>query len=196
MDIKGMFDTWVKAITKPKQTFSSEKSKADFGKGAQHILIAGVIVGIISGAWAAYGFGGASVFASTFVSGIVGQFLGWIIAGGIFYLFAKLLGGKGTFTTQIYLMALYMAPLAVISSILGLVPYVGSWISLLVMIYGLYLLTLALKEAHNYTMGRAVLTWLIPVILLAVIFVILMMVAVALFSSLLGSSLLGSIPVA
>jgi hypothetical protein len=93
----------------------------------------------------------------------------WLFGSGVNYVFARLLGGKGNYTAQSYLIALYSAPFSIITVVIMLIPWVGIWLAVLFSIYGLYLLTLALKETHGYSTGRAVLTWLLPMIIMAVI---------------------------
>ncbi len=86
-----------------------------------------------------------------------------LIFSGIYLLFAKLLGGRGDYTTQTYFISLCTPPLLIITTIIGSIPFVDlSYLSMLVWLYGLYPLTLALKETHGYNTGKAVLTWLIP----------------------------------
>jgi len=180
------FNLWIDSLTKPVPTFKKQKKKAKLGEGALHIAVAGLITGFITGLYNMF-FGSAiasqfSPFASPFVGPIaflasliltpILVVIGWLIVSGILYIFALLLGGKGSYTTQSYLYAIYSAPLSIVSSILMLIPFAGPFLAFIVMIYGLYLLTMALKEAHNYTTGRALLTWLIPVGIIVVILVV------------------------
>jgi hypothetical protein len=85
------------------------------------------------------------------------------------YVFAMLMGGKGNYKTQAYLYAMYNAPLSIVVVIVSLIPLIGPFLSIIPAIYGLYLLTMSLKEAHGYTIGKAILTWLIPVVAIAFI---------------------------
>ena len=181
------FNLWIDSLTKPIPTFKKEKKKANLGEGALHMAVAGLITGFITGLYEMF-FG--SIFASQFLpiaSPLAGPMIflasliitpiiaviWWLIVSGILYIFALLLGGKGSYATQSYLYAIYSAPLGIISSILLLIPLAGWLLSFILMIYGLYLLTMALKEAHNYTSGRALLTWLVPVGIVVIILVVL-----------------------
>ena len=197
MDFKKMTDLWMNALKKPKETFSAEKKNADFTTGAIYILIAGVIAGIIG--WlttmmyaaqikAALGpmaslmpTTGGGAFVTNVIVGPIMSVISWIIFGGIILIFAKILGGKGSFVQQLYLMSLYMAPLAILTAILGLIPIIGGILGLLLMLYGLYLLTLATKEAHGFSIGKAVLSWLIPVIILALLMLMIVGMAISSF---------------
>jgi len=181
------FNLWIDSLTKPVPTFKKEKKKANLGEGALHVAVAGLITGFITGLYQMFV---GSIFTSQFLpvaSSLAGPIaflasliltpivavIGWLIISGVLYIFALLFGGKGSYTTQSYLYAIYYAPLSIISSILVLIPFAGWVLSFILMIYGLYLLTMTLKEAHNYTTGRALLTWLVPVGIVVVILVVL-----------------------
>lgn len=193
-----IFNKWIGAFTKPKETFAAEKSNADFGQGAIHILIAGVVVGLISGIYTAVVTGFAVTFVIDLIAVIISQFLSWIVLGGIYFLFAKLFGGKGSFTAQLYLMALYIAPLAILSSIVALIPFAGGFIVLILAVYGLYLLTMALKEAHSYSTAKAFLSWFIPLLIIIVVLIMLVMMAMTMVGTMFGSQLgvLSTLPIA
>jgi hypothetical protein len=183
------FDLWKNALLKPKQTFKKEKSKKDLGKSTKSVLAAGIIAGIIAGL--------ASLDAALFLINIVAYpiaaTLSFLISSGIYYLFARLFGGKGSYAAQSHLISLYLAPLFIVTTILLLVPAIGTWLNLAVAIYSLYLLTLVLKEIHGFTTTRAVLTWLIPLMIIFVISIVLAAVAYAYFASVLGPMVSDSI---
>jgi hypothetical protein len=168
MCFKEMLNLWKNVLMNPKKTFKKEKKKSNLGLGAYYIVIAGIIGGIIS---AIVSLNWVSALFFIFFYPLL-SFVGWLINSGIYYVFARLLGGKGNYTKQSYLIALYVAPLSIITAIILLIPTFGVWLSLLVTVYSLYLLTFALKEAHSYSTGRAVMTWLIPLSILLIIIAI------------------------
>lgn len=192
------FNLWIDSLTKSVPTFKKEKKKVNLGEGALHMAIAGLITGFITGLYQmvigsaitsqlfpmASGFVGVAAFLATLILTPIWFVISWLIVSGILYIFALLFGGKGNYTTQSYLYAIYNAPLSIITTILALIPFVGPFLVFIVMLYGLYLLTMALKIAHNYTTGRAVLTWLAPVL---IIVVVLVTIGVAILSFILGS---------
>jgi len=92
---------------------------------------------------------------------------------------AQVLQAKGGFVTQTYLMALFLAPLSVVSSILGAIPYLGIVLSLAVTVYEAVLLTFALQSSHETSAGRAFLMWFIPAAVLGVLFACLALILVA-----------------
>jgi hypothetical protein len=76
-----------------------------------------------------------------------------------------LLGGKGAFGTQAYVQSLFYAPLSVVQQVLAVIPLVGPLLFALVAVYSLLLTTTSLKAAHGYSTLRAILTWVIPIVL-------------------------------
>lgn len=173
----------MEVLKKPVQTFRKVKKSADLMQGLQHVVVAGLIAGFINGLMAmvfgtsiagalmpvAAGVAGATAFFAVLIGTPIGNAISWIISSGIFYLIAKFLGGKGDFKTQAYLYAIYIAPIGIITAVLNLLPVAGQILSLIVSLYALYMLTMSLKEAHGYSVGKAVLTWLLPLIFLVVI---------------------------
>ncbi len=86
----------------------------------------------------------------------------------ILFILAKILGGKGDFSTHTYLISLLTAPLVVLS-LVGLIPIMGWVLYIPIALYSLHPLTIALRESHGFSVARAVLTWLIPFIVLILI---------------------------
>ncbi len=188
------FNLWIDSLTKPVATFKKERKNANISQGALHIAAAGIVTGFISGLYqmifgilgaasASAGLGGVTVFLMTLILTPIFSVIGWLIVSGIIYIFALLFGGKGNYKTQSYLYAIYSAPLSIVTTIIALIPFFGMFIAIIPMLYGLYLLTMALKEAHKYTTGKAVLTWLVPILIVIMIAVI---IGVAVIAFLLG----------
>lgn len=185
-----MFELWKNALLKPKQTFKAEKKNAKLALGAKYILVSGLITAAITAL--SYLAGLDTTLDSLFlypalvllyiIFSPVLSVIGWLFSSGVDYIFAKLLGGRGTYEQQTYLISLYVAPISIISAVLLLVPVAGLWLSALLSLYGLYLVTMALKEAHGYSTGRAVLTWLIP-FLIVVVFAMILAAAIAFWFS-------------
>ena len=177
-----IFDVWKNVLVNPANSFAKYQRKANYTDALKHLVIGGVIAGFIDGlalllvgaaASTKLGFLGAATGIGGFFTLLIGMpvllIIGWIIASAIYYIFAVLLKGKGSFLTQSYDIALYTAPLAVIYAIFGLIPVIGSFINFLVFLYSLYLLTIALKAAHKYSTAKAFLTWFIPAIIIGII---------------------------
>jgi hypothetical protein len=166
---------WKAALMQPKETFAAEKKNASIVAGMKHIaigyfltgLVMAIIVMLLPGAGV---FAGAGiVFPIWFaISGVIGS----VIGAGIPFLFAKLLGGNGTMSQQYYLISLYLAPFALLT-ILQVIPVVGALFGLALFVYGLYLLTIIIKEVHGLSTAKAVAAWLIPVIIVVVLMLLL-----------------------
>jgi len=196
MDFKLLFNLWKKAIVSPAEAF---KSKGNLGLAAQSVAIAGIIAGVLSGLaqsvnptpvpnyfpngtlqnvtiphYTPTGFA-LNVVASTILTPIV-SILSLLIFSGILYIFALMLGAKNGFEPQTYNISLYYSPYLIISAILSFIPIAGSVVSFLFLLYLLYPLTEAIKMANNFSTGRAVAVWLLPIM-------ILVLLAVALFAA-------------
>lgn len=180
------FNLWKEVLTNPIETFKKEEKNADLGQGVIHIAIAGVIAGFIGGlatftgltavgSMGGFGTGmmGAGIGIIAFIGALIitpiVTVIGWLIFSGIIYIFAMIFGAKGDFTKQSYLIALYGAPLMIITSILNIIPFAGGILSFLAGLYGLYLLTMALKQVHKISTGKAVAIWLIPIVVFLVL---------------------------
>jgi hypothetical protein len=105
------------------------------------------------------GLGGASLGA------IISVPLGFLISTGILFLLAKLLGGIGDFGRYAYLNASFSAPLTILSSLLSIIPGLGSCLTIFVAIYQLVLTYYSTKVEHQLSSGKALLVVLLPVIL-------------------------------
>lgn len=189
---KQYFQKWYDALTKPKETFKKEKKNASLSEAAKNIGLAGLIAGIIqaivtlalSTSLFSVVFAAASIVLMPIVS-----IIAMLIGSGVLYLLAKVFGGKGNFNTQTYLFSLYQAPIILIATLVSFIPVAGIIIGFVIELYALYLLTLALKETHNYSTGKAIATWLVPMIILIVITLILAAVVAIWAQSLLVRSL-------
>jgi hypothetical protein len=95
---------------------------------------------------------------------LIGVPLGFLFSTGIYFLVAKLLGGTGSFEAQTYLLAAIVAPMTIITSFLGFIPFLGGCLSFVLVIYQLVLFYFAIKVAHNFDSTKTVMVILIPVI--------------------------------
>ena len=158
-----MINTWINAFIKPKETFAKEKANASLSKGFLYYLIAGLISAVIlflavsffPAIYSVYGAQSSSIFTVIMIRTVLIVFN--IITIGMFFAIAKLLGGKGSFTSLFYLASLYAVPIALISWI----PY----LVVLAILYAYYLLYLAVKESQELAGGKAVAVTLISIIL-------------------------------
>ncbi len=175
-----MIEIWKNVLMKPKDVFKAEKANASVVGGLKMNAIAGLIAGaamavqiMLLGAVLGPQLAMLGPLAGM---GAIGALIGMVLFYVVFtllfsavtYIFAKLLGGKGSFSVHYYLPSLAMVPVALLTNVLGLIPIIGL-LSFIVSIYSIYLMTLAYQEAHGFDTLKAVLTWLIPGILLVVV---------------------------
>lgn len=181
----SMINTWINAVTKPKETFAAEKANASIGTGAIYYLIGGLISGVIFfiiNMIFSTATGGATVAAVAGVTGIIGIIITPIltviasfIIVGIYFILAKIFGGTGSYSSLFYLMSLYAVPLSIFSQI----PILG----LLVGLYALYLDFLVIKESQQLSTGKAIAVILIPIIIIAILVIILGVAILSLYTS-------------
>lgn len=177
--------TWLDALIYPKETFRAEKERASLGEAIKNVGVAGLIGGVIRGLFVGLevAFGGVTFLIIALILGIIILpivcIIVFLLCSLIYFIFANILGSKGNFTTQTYLISLFTAPL-IILSLLEFIPSVGWVLGILIILYSLYPLTIALRESHGFSTARAILAWLIPwliiVLLLSMISPIVIMV--------------------
>ena len=188
--IPHLFKTWIKVFLNPRTdifrgelvrksnltTFIGIAIAAVIGLGLSWLthLIAGQppeeFMGLAS-AWVEKGtqppFGSWSIIVFL---GVIAGFYDFEI---ILFIFAWLLRGKGSFGTQAYVQSLFYAPLAVVQQIFAVIPGIGFILFIIVAAWSLVPTTTSLKAAHGYSTLKAILTWLLPVVLnIVVVYVV------------------------
>jgi len=177
---------YIKVLTKPSAaTFAEEQGKAAWNIVWVQLLGLGVIFGVLvflifqlvlpgvlnnlssSNSPAA---GMVAVIEGAAVAFAIGEIilvpLGFFITVGIYYLIAKAFGGQGTFLAQSYSSTLFYVPLTIISSVIGLIPILGSLAGIAVFIYEIVLGIYMMMAVHRLTGGKATLVVLFPIIVL------------------------------
>lgn len=193
MNSSSPIQVWIQALTKPNRTSYEgivNDPGASLGKGILWLAIAGFLGGFISGIFGLifkggmfsqisqtfgdYGYafertssGFLSVIGSTF-GGMVGGVIGALILTGIVQLVARAMGGTGSFDQLFYGYAAFQAPLGLVTSVLGSIPFIGC-ISPLLGIYGLVLMVIATQAAHQLDTGKAAIASLAPVIIVFIL---------------------------
>ena len=126
-------------------------------------------VGIAS-IWVAPGT--EATFGSWTIICLIGVIVGFYDFEIVLYIFARLLGGKGSYGAQAYAQSLFYAPLAILQQILVVIPQVGHLLFFLIAVLSLVPTTTSLRAAHGYSTLRAVITWVLPIVLnIVVVFV-------------------------
>lgn len=120
------------------------------------------LMGIVAGNAAGAGAGIFGALCGTFF--IVPIF--FLIGSAIYFAIAKMFGGEGDFEEQTYLLATFTAPITILNAVIGIIPFLGGCVTFFISIYQLVLTYFAIKASHNLTSGKALLTVLVPVLVL------------------------------
>lgn len=97
----------------------------------------------------------------------------FFIHTGIFYLFAKMAGGQGTFLAQSYTTLLFLVPsgiiVEVLTLVLGFVPFVN-WLPIAVwLIYNVVAQVFVIMAVHRLSGGKATTVVLVPPVVIPVV---------------------------
>ena len=163
---------WLTAFVNPHAIMKKYRGKTTWDQGLARVLFAGVLAGLILGffkmlvATNVVSLGIAiAEWMSAIITAPITLVVIWILMSLWLYISARLLGGKAGFSEHANDLTWYIAPLALIESILVWIPLIGGWLGILIWLWSLYPLTIILEETHKFSAGNAVLTWLVWVIL-------------------------------
>ncbi|MGH7483782.1 MAG: YIP1 family protein [Longimicrobiales bacterium] len=141
-----------------------EEVEADTSATGQAALVVGIVAVCAA-------IGGASAGGRGIIAGLIAAFLGWLLWSGVTYLIGdKILGGTATWGELLRTIGFAQSP--GVLYLLGIVPFLGWLIRLVVGIWILVAGIIAIRQALDFSTGRAigtaVLGWL-SYILLAVL---------------------------
>lgn len=199
LDFQALIQSYINAVTKPNAaTYEAEIPKADWTK----ILIGVAAVTVVNALIALIGIGAGMAFMDQFQDQLGGQevpvdvgMLGavgvigavWALiltpilffaGAGILWLTAKMFGGQNSdFMTHSYLLSLSYTPLRIAAGIIGIIPFVGDLIALVLGLYQLYSAGLAMQASQRMAPGRAMLAAFLP----AIVGIVLLCLCLALF---------------
>ncbi|HEY8470702.1 MAG TPA: YIP1 family protein [Longimicrobiales bacterium] len=115
---------------------------------------AAIVVGIAALAAA---IGGAGAGAGGFLSGIIATYLGWLLWSGLTYLIGdKLLGGTATWGELLRTIGFAQAPRVLL--LFAFIPALGPLIALVVAVWLLITGVIAIRQALDFSTGKAILT--------------------------------------
>ena len=135
----------------------------------------GQAAGVVALVAVAQAIGGAGEGGFGILSGAVSALLGWLLWAGITYLIgAKLLGGTATWGELLRTLGFAQSP--GVLHVLGIIPVLGGIIRFGVVVWVLIAGIIAIRQALDFSTGKAILTavlgWLaiaLPLVLLAAI---------------------------
>lgn len=162
--IPAMIEQSRVVLTSPSvSTFERYERRGTFVSAAIYVGIAALIAGLL-------GFAGGPL---GIIRGAIGVLINFFIFTGLVYYIGKQQGGTGTFDEVSYTFSLFVAPLAVIGALVGLVIAIFAWVPILNILVGLaglvvallillvqvYFAYLAVQSSMNiHDQGKAVIT--------------------------------------
>ncbi|MDA8078867.1 MAG: YIP1 family protein [Nitrospiraceae bacterium] len=165
IDVAAIPQTAIKVITAPQAFFREMPKTGGFLDPLVFMVVMGVIGGLIQAVLMVVGLhpvaGLAAGLSSVILIPIFVAIFGFVGAAILFVIW-KLMGSQESYETA-YRCAAYAGALTPITTILGIVPYVGSAIGLLIMTY---YIVIASVEVHKIPSQKA---WLVFGIIAAVL---------------------------
>jgi hypothetical protein len=137
-----------------------EEVEADTTATGQAALV--VVIASVSAAIGASGIGLAGAFGSLLLA-----IIGWLVWAGVTYLIGvHVFGGTATWGELLRTLGFAHAP--GVLSLLGIIPLLGSAITLAIMLWVLVCGVIAIRQALDFSTEKAVLTALLGWLLLAI----------------------------
>ena len=174
--VRGFPGQYLKVLIRPSvQSFSQEQGKATWRSTWLQLIALGLLnagfsvlvtligpphLGTVPGVSPATLQIVTTTLLALFI--LVGTPLSFLVAGAVLYWLARLFKGDGSYLKQVYTLALFGAPLVLLSSLLQLIPATRSWLPYLPHLYSLVLLVLSLMAVHHLSWGKALAVLLIP----------------------------------
>ena len=200
-------EVWISAITKPSvETFEDfiRYPDATANRGYKWIFIVGLVASILSflisfaitslfGGGSSDPYSLTSLFGGTFfliicmapLTAILGV-VGLMISAGITHFFASALGGTGTYSKLAYAFAAYYAPLSIVTSLLGAVPYLNL-LAIPLGLYGIVLNVIANKAVNQFSWGKAIASSVVIIAGILLLVAVCMIVVLALLGPAIGN---------
>lgn len=201
IDPQDLLQGYMGAVTTPTTAFyESQIPKANIIKiliGLGIVILVNIVMGLISAGAAAASlaplrdqlraqginfdptsFAGAGGAAGVF-SAIIMTPITFFIGAGVLFLLARALGGQGgDFMTHAYLLSLSYVPLGIISSVLGIIPVVGSLIALVALLYRQYSQGKSMEASQRMQASRAQIAAFLPLLIGIVLFCLCILLAI------------------
>jgi len=203
-----IYEIWIDALIKPNvETYHDigRHPNASAMRGFLWLFLAYLISTLVSVMGAAFlgslsailgdqslgatpGFAGLSGLSMLCIAPL-GAVLGVLVLAaiaGISHLIARAVGGTGSFGQLVYAFAAYMAPLTIVSSMLGVVPLLNC-VTIPLGFYGLFLNILAIKAVHDISWGKALLSSVVVIAGIMIFVAVFVIVILALLGPAIGN---------
>ncbi|MCI0469451.1 MAG: YIP1 family protein [Nitrospirae bacterium] len=157
VNFAGIPQTAIDVITSPRNFFRSMPKIGGFVEPLVFMAVMGTIAGLLQSLFVVLGFGiraGAAMgIASIVVLPIMLAVFGFVIAA-IVYVIWRIMGSEEPYETA-YRCVAYISALAPITTVLGIIPYVGSAAGVAIMVF---FYVIASEEVHEIPAQKA---WLV-----------------------------------
>ncbi|MEN6519437.1 MAG: YIP1 family protein [Methanospirillum sp.] len=187
-------------ILRPIETFRAVRDET-FGDAITYFVVLLIINAVLSAIVGFLGFsamempgsaiagaGGIGAMIAAFIIAVIAGIVGLIVGSIILHIGVVVMGGHGGFMQTLKAAVYGLTPYY----LLGWIPIIG----FLAAIWGLVIEIFGIRELHDMTTGRAVIAWLISLVIVIVIAVILAVVVGLAFLALFGiASSSGPVPV-
>jgi len=187
-------------LVRPAETFRAVRDET-FGDVITYFAVLLIINAVLSAIVAllgfrAFGMPGSAIAGAGGVGAVIGAFIFALIAGVIGLILGSILlhigvvvmGGHGGFMQTFKAVVYGLTPYY----LLGWIPIIGG----LAGIWGLIVEIIGIRELHDMTTGRAVIAWLISIVIIIIIVAILVAIVGAFLFAIFGiASSSGPIPV-
>ncbi|MFQ6009864.1 MAG: YIP1 family protein [Candidatus Aenigmatarchaeota archaeon] len=152
----AFWNQWAGALANPVKEFRKAMYKANLASALFHMMFPALVMGVVtyfaSLSIAALNLGVLILIA--LLSGI-SVIIGWLLWSAIVFILSKIVDGRGGFVTQSYMMALYTAPLTIVGMLVSMLP-LGGILTLVILLYSLYLLFVAVQIVHGFDTRKSV----------------------------------------
>ncbi len=147
-NITAILNTMVRVITNPVGFFQGMPKTGGFVEPLIFMMSIGVVAGIIQAILAFVGLGFAVSFSEAIASVIIVPIFAGIfgfVSAGILFIIWKIMGSQQSFETA-YRCSAYAGGIVPITTVLGVIPFLGPTLGL---VWMTYLLVVASVEVHN-----------------------------------------------
>jgi hypothetical protein len=96
--------------------------------------------------------------------------IGLMIGAAITQLAARILGGTGTYSALVYAYGAYVAPLSLVSGVVGSIPFVNLCLGIPLLVYGIVLNVISVNAVNKFGWGKSIVAALIiPITFLLIV---------------------------
>lgn len=191
--------TWVFAYFHPMETFAANRKNSNFGSIIINLILVGLVawLGATISASLKLGLGYALLLLFGIVAYPAVVVIGSLILSAIYWVVARALGGRGSYTDQTYAFSLLSGGQLVLAFpflALSTISFAGTLLLLVawaIGIYNIYNLYLAIMGIHKLSSGRSIVVLVLPLVIAGVLAFVLAATVAAVVAGLFGGAVMG-----